>query len=139
MGAVIACLVLALAGCGAGAPQKAGPSNGTQTAREDRSMSGAVSPAGDKHPGTIVYDDKVEHRTWTENAADVPPTMAWVKVDERWKPVVRIEITGAGDQREMTAYGPDHEFLQSTMARLSAPPPSEPTPTPTPTPTPRKK
>jgi len=39
----------------------------------------------------------------------------------------------------MTAYGPDHEFLQTTMARLSAPPPSEPTPTPTPTPTPRKK
>jgi len=69
-------------------------------------MTGAVSPAGDKHPpGQIMYDDRVEHRTWTENAADVPPTMAWVKVHDQWKPVVRIEINGAGDTREMTSFG----------------------------------
>jgi hypothetical protein len=104
-------------------------------------MTGAVSPTGDKHPGQIVYEDRVEHRTWKESAADVPTTIAWVKVHDHWKPVVRIEITGAGDQREMTAFGPEHEFLQTTTARLSEPPPSEPTsaPVPVPVPTPKRK
>lgn len=100
-------------------------------------MTGAVSPTSDKHPGQIVYDDRVDHRTWTENAADVPPTLAWVKVGGQWKPVVRIEITGAGDTREMTSFGPNHEFLETTTARLSAPP-SQPMAAPTPTPTPKK-
>lgn len=99
-------------------------------------MSGAVSPAGDKHPGQIVYEDRVEGRTWTRNAADVSTSMAWVKVHDQWKPVVRIEITGAGDQREMTSFGPNNEFLETTTARLSRPPPSEPEPTPVPVPMP---
>lgn len=102
-------------------------------------MTGAVSPAGDKHPGQIVYDDRVEHRTWTENTANVPPTMAWVKVHDHWKAVVRIEITGAGDTREMTSFGPDHEFLETTTATLSGPAPSAPAPTPTSTPIPTPK
>jgi hypothetical protein len=104
-------------------------------------MSGATSPTGENHPGEIVYEDRVEKRTWTRNAADVPPTIAWVEVAERWRPVVRIEIVGAGDQREITKFGPNHEFLESTTARMGTPPPapSQPEPTPTPTPTPERK
>jgi len=102
-------------------------------------MNGAMSPAGDKHPRQIVYDDHVEHKTWTRSATEVPAEIAWVKVHEHWKPVVRIEIDGAGEQREITTFGPNHEFLETTTARLSAPPPapSEPTPTPSPIPTPK--
>lgn len=100
-------------------------------------MSGAVSPAGDKHPGEIQYEDRVEQRTWTKRADEVPQTIAWVKVDAQWKPVVRIEMNGAGSAREITTYGPNGEFLESTMTAPPPPPaaPSEPTPTPTPTPT----
>lgn len=140
MRAAAACLAVGL-GCGSGAPRQEPPGNtARETAREEQPMTGAVSPAGDKHPGQIVYDDRVEHRTWTENAAEVPPTMAWVKVGGQWKPVVRIEINGAGDTREMTSFGPGHEFLETTTAHLPGSPPSQPaaTPVPVPTPTPTK-
>lgn len=104
-------------------------------------MTGAVSPAGDPHPGQIVYEDHVEQRTWTRAAAEVPPTIAWVKLDGHWKPVVRIEINGAGDRREITKFGPNHEFLETTTAQMGPPPPApsqpEPTPVPTLTPTPK--
>lgn len=143
MRAATACLAVGLAGCAPGAARPELPGGGAKEAgagreakREERPMPGAVSPAGDKHPGQIVYDDRVEDRTWTEDAADVPATIAWGKVHDHWKPVVRIEITGAGDQREMAAFGPSHELLQTTTARLSGPAPSEPAPVPTPTPTP---
>jgi len=55
--------------------------------------------------------------------------------------VVRIEIDGAGEQREITTFGPNHEFLETTTVQLSASPPapSEPEPTPTPTPIPTPK
>lgn len=106
-------------------------------------MNGATSPAGDPHPGQIEYDDRVEGRTWTRSAAEVSQSMAWVKVGERWRPVVRFEIVGAGDRREITSFGPNHEFLETTMARMSAPPtaPSggEPEPVPVLTPTPSPK
>jgi|GEM_PF-4865617 len=84
---------------------------------------GAYSPAGDKHPGQIVYEDHVEHRSWTRNAIDVPATIAWVLVGTRWRPVVLIEIDGTGQRREITTYGPNREFLEHTSAQLAAPPP----------------
>ena len=125
-----------LGGCASGGPRQEPPKN---TAREEAPMNGALSPAGDKHPGQIVYDDHVEHKTWTRSATEVPAEIAWVKIEDHWKPVVRIEIDGAGDQREITTFGPNHQFLETTTARLSAPPPapSEPTPTPSPIPTPK--
>lgn len=88
------------------------------------SAGGAYSPSGDKHPGLITYEDHVEHRTWTKHALEVPATIAWVKVGARWTPVVWIEIHGDAQQREITTYGPDHQLLEHTTARLTAPPPS---------------
>ena len=32
---------------------------------------GALSPAGDKHPGEILHEDKVDGRTWTRAASEV--------------------------------------------------------------------
>lgn len=122
-------------GCAGGGPRQEPPRN---TAKEEAPTNGAISPAGDKHPGQIVYEDHVEHKTWTRSATDVPAGIAWVKVHDHWKPVVRIEIDGAGEQREITSFGPSREFLETTTAQMSAPPPepTEPTPTPTPTLTP---
>lgn len=102
-------------------------------------MTGATSPAGDPHPGQIEYDDRVEGRVWTRSAAEVSQALAWVKVGERWRPVVRFEIVGAGDQREITSFGPDREFLETTTARMGAPPAGapasgEPPPEPVPVP-----
>jgi len=133
-GAALA-IVLATAACAGPRPAPTDP-----PASKEATMSGSDSPAGDPHPGQIVFDDHVEHRTWTEAASAVPPTMAWVKVGDRYKPVVLIEIDGMGDRREITAFGPDREFLQHTTARLGPPPsaPSTPTPTPTPTATPSR-
>src|SRR3954464_8514629 len=74
------------------------------------SAGGAYSPSGDRHPGILTYEDHVEHRTWTRHALEVPATIAWVKVGDRWRPVVWIEIQGNAQQREITTYGPDHEI-----------------------------
>ena len=96
---------------------------------------GAVSPAGDRHPGDIVYDDKVAARQWTARAEDSPQSIAWVQVGDAWRPVIRIEITGSEGQREFTKFGPDGEFLETTVqSPLPAPRQSAPVPQPTPEP-----
>ncbi len=85
-------------------------------------MAEALSPAGDQHPGEIVYDNKVENRTYSQRAADVPVGIAWVRLEARWVPVVKIVITGAGQVREMTSYGPDDQFLSRTTGTIGPPP-----------------
>jgi hypothetical protein len=112
--------VLVAAGCGGATPPLAGP---VVVAPVSPAEPGAYSPGGDKHPGQIVYEDHVEHRSWTRNAVDVPATIAWVMVGARWRPVVLVEIDGTGQRREITTYGPDREFLEHTTAQLAAPPP----------------
>jgi hypothetical protein len=125
---------LLVAGC-AGGGVKGSKQDQAPVAREEAQMSGAVSPDGDKHPGEIVHDDKVDGRVWTRKAAEVPVSIAWVKVDGKWKAVTRIEITGSAERREMTKFGAKGEFLETTVAQMSpaggTPAPSEPTPTPT--------
>jgi hypothetical protein len=85
-------------------------------------MNGAMSPSGERHPGQIVHDDQVDGRVWTKKAEEVPPTIAWVQVDGKWVPVVRIVITGTSDRREIAKYGPAGQMLETTV---QAPPPPE--------------
>ena len=80
---------------------------------------GAVSPTGERHPGQIEYDDRVEDRTWTQAASEVPTSVAWVEVDDVWRPVVRLELRGAGDAREIVKYGADHALLEITTGRIT--------------------
>ncbi len=94
----------------------------TTPAKKDAAMAESLSPAGDKHPGEIVFEDKVEHTTKTKRATEVPVSIAWVKVETAWVPVVKIVITGAGQIREMSKYGPNEQFLNSTTATLGPPP-----------------
>jgi hypothetical protein len=140
--AATAC-ALALAGCHGASPTgtaaAAAPAEQSPSREEHTMDNGARSPAGDVHPGEIVHDDKVEGKTWTRAASEVPPSIAWVNVSGAWKPVVRIEITGTVDQRRITKFGADGQMLEST---IQAPPPNRgrppaATPTPTPTPTPK--
>jgi hypothetical protein len=85
-------------------------------------MAGALSPSGDVHPGEIRFDDQVENRVYTQRATEVPVGIAWVKREAAWVPVVKIVITGAGQIREMTTYGPHDQFLNRTTATLGPPP-----------------
>lgn len=78
-------------------------------------MNQALSPAGDPHPGEIVQEDRVTGRAWTVRANEVPQGIAWVRVGERWEPVVRIEVTGTPDQRRITKYGRDGKMLESAI------------------------
>jgi hypothetical protein len=113
----------------------------TETTNEETSMTGtggAVSPAGDQHPGEIVHEDKIDGRTWTRAASEVPVTIAWVEVNKVWEPVVRIEITGTAEQRRITKFGKDGKMLESTIQQRRPAPSSRPAPVPTPTPTPKQ-
>ena len=83
-------------------------------------MSDATSPSGDNHPGEILFEDKIEGRQWSKQAAEVPQTIAWVNVNGVWQPVTRIEITGTVQQRRISKFGKDGTLLEST---IQAPPP----------------
>jgi hypothetical protein len=85
------------------------------SARAAGGGNGSTSPAGDKHPGQIVYIDKVENRSTVLKASEVPQSIAWVQSEGAWVPVVRIEITGTKDHQEVTSYGPDGHVLARTI------------------------
>jgi hypothetical protein len=121
--------VLMVVGCGresrprmqvAPAPQTQTQLDAQPATQESSMSNGAYSPTGERHPGEIVNDNKVDGRTYTKSAADVPKTIAWVKVDGTWQAVVKIEVTGTSDRLEITQYGVDGKMLQRT---IQAPPP----------------
>jgi hypothetical protein len=121
-----------------GSPPPATPATPAKDPKEKTMDNGAHSPAGDKHPGQILHEDKVDGRTWTRAASEVPVTIAWVQVSGAWKPVTRIEITATAEQRRFTKFGADGQMLETTIQ--APPPPARPAPahSPTPTPTPTK-
>ena len=102
---------------------------------ENKKMNGATSPDGEQHPGEIVNDDKVQARTWTQSASEVPQDIAWANVGGTWKAVTRIEVTGTADRREITRFGQGGKWLDRTVM-LAPPKPIHQAPVPTPTPTP---
>jgi len=80
-------------------------------------MTGTTSPAGDRHPGEIVFEDRSDGRSWTEKADDNSQDMAWVEADGAWRPVVRVVLGKADAFMEITKYGPENEPLEHTIAR----------------------
>lgn len=112
-------LVAALLSVPAGCNCRQAPSE--TPAKVETTMTGATSPTGERHPGEILHDDKVDGRTWTRRAEEVPQSVAWVQAaDGRWVAVVKIVITGSAARREMAKFGPDGQFLETTV---QAPPP----------------
>lgn len=108
-------LVLIALVAGACRDRPEAPASQPPPAREAKAVNGSISPAGDKHPGEIVHDDKVDKRVWTKRAEEVPPTIAWVRSDGKWIPVVRIEITGTRERREIAKFGAGGLFLETTV------------------------
>jgi hypothetical protein len=95
----------------------------TATTNQENAMSGgAVSPSGERHPGEIVHEDKIDGRTWTKAAHEVPVGIAWVELNKVWEPVLRIEITGTAGQRRITKFGKDGKLLESTIQQRRPPP-----------------
>ncbi len=86
-----------------------------QNIEEENQMTGKTSPSGAIHPGQILFEDRVDNRQWIKQADEVPQTIAWVNVAGVWHPVIRIEITGTVEQRHITKYGQDSEFLETTI------------------------
>ncbi len=91
----------------------------------DVNANGATSPAGDRHPGEILNVELVGGREWTRRAEDVPQGIAWVEVDGVWQPVVRVEVVEGERRREITRFGPDGMFLDTTM-QIASPSPASP-------------
>ena len=80
-------------------------------------MNGASSPAGDSHPGEIVFEDRRDGRRWTEKADDNDQAVAWVEANGAWRPVVRVVLAKAEGFMEITKFGPNDEPLEHTIAR----------------------
>lgn len=83
-------------------------------------VTGAVSPTGEQHPGTVVNEDTVGGTTRADRASDVPQSIAWVKVHDRWVAVTRIVAVGTTERREIHQYAADGSLLQRTIQ--AAPP-----------------
>jgi hypothetical protein len=93
--------------------------------------SGETSPTGERHPGDVRFVDHIAGREWTENARDVLRGIAWYQGVSTWEPVVRVEMSGSGDQREISRFGVDGKFFDVTLQMRSV---SEPRPEPRPMP-----
>jgi hypothetical protein len=108
-------LLLALAcAAGCGAPPR---TEGATAPLPMNGPNGTVSPTGEKHPGTILVEDRVEGRLETRRADEVPVSIAWVQAGGAWRPVVRVKITGDEHQHCVTSFGPDGNMLETTMMR----------------------
>lgn len=103
--------------------------------QEGAVVNGSVSPDGHPHPGTIRHVDRIRDKEWTEPAADVPQSIAWVQVGASWRAVVRIEVAGDDARRCITRFGEDGAMLDTTY-QIAQPPPRRPDPGPVPVPTP---
>ena len=118
---------------------QAGQPGAAKAERKMRSAeSGLLSPGGDRHPGEIVNEDRITGRTWTEKVSEVPQGIAWVSLHGKWVPVVRITMTGTAAHMEITAYGPDGAWLQSTVSAPQPAASARPAPVPVPIPSPTK-
>jgi len=105
----LAALVFLLGAC-----SREGTDPPEETSREI-AATGESSPDGQRHPGQISHHDQVAGRTWTDPAADAPQSVAWARKDGKWVPVTKIVVSGSGDRREITKYGPKGEILEHTM------------------------
>ena len=85
---------------------------------------GATSPTGDAHPGAVAFEDESDGRSWTEDAAGLPQTIAWAEAEDGgWAPVTRVVRSGP----EVTRYGEDGGVLDITVQRPPPRPPAPPT------------
>ena len=119
------CLAMEMgAACGASGSHQAAASSGAREEAigggpsqplEITMSTGAISPDGQPHPGTIHYVDQRNGREWDVNAADSPQTIAWVRVNDVWEPVLRVALAGDAGRAEITKFGRNGAFLETTV------------------------
>jgi hypothetical protein len=69
-----------------------------------------------KHPGKIIFvDGKTEQITSEENADAMPFTIRYSETEKGLVPVVKIVTHDRGDQIIVRSYGPNDEYLTSTV------------------------
>ncbi len=68
------------------------------------------------HPGIITFIDGDTNQITDEmNASEVPDSIKFVKTENGLIPVIKIISTVAGKQRIIRQYGPEGQFLKSTV------------------------
>ncbi|RKH07801.1 hypothetical protein D7V97_20930 [Corallococcus sp. CA053C] len=76
-----------------------------------------------KHPGTIQFvDGATQQVTKTVDATEVPLSIRFAKNEAgELVPVVKIVAFQEGDRRTLREYGPEGQFLRSTVQLRNAP------------------
>jgi len=70
------------------------------------------------HPGTIVYvDGATQQEVRRLPVEEVPESMRFRATARGLVPVVKVVAIEDGNQRSLLEYGPDGEFLFSTLQR----------------------
>ena len=68
------------------------------------------------HPGTVVFIDGSTSRETNRVAiCDLPPSMCFENTADGPIPVVKIVVHETDHQRLISMYGPNDEFLRSTV------------------------
>ncbi len=69
-----------------------------------------------KHPGSIQYiDGQTQQVTHTANISEVPASLRFAETPQGLVPVVKVVAHQEGDRRIIREYGPDGQFLRSTV------------------------
>jgi hypothetical protein len=82
--------------------------------RVQMSADSVFSPGGDRQPGEIRHVDKRDGREWTVPVTEVPQSVAWYADGAGSKAVVRVEMSGTDQRHEITRFGEDAQFLDTT-------------------------
>jgi hypothetical protein len=70
------------------------------------------------HPGTIVFENRVEGTREEQSVDQVPADVAFVELDGQPVPVVRVVFSAYGDQRRIESFGADGRLLAVTVGSI---------------------
>lgn len=70
------------------------------------------------HPGTIVIENQLDGTRQEQAVDQVPADVAFVELDGQPVPVVRIVLSGHGDQRRIESFGEDGRLLAVTVGSV---------------------
>jgi len=70
------------------------------------------------HPGSIVFENRVDGTQQEQRVDQVPADVAFVELDGQPVPVVRVVFSAFGDQRRIESFGVDGRLLSVTVASI---------------------
>jgi oxalate decarboxylase/phosphoglucose isomerase-like protein (cupin superfamily) len=71
-----------------------------------------------KHPGTIEFVNGITNEvTHRRPISEVPESLRFANTEQGLVPVVKIVELTSGDQREIHLYGPNEQWLRTTLQR----------------------